>query len=396
MTLGLSLPCPSRHRASLRTGAPLGRSSRARRRAVARRRIVLGVSPRHDGRRNQVLPCAAWPPTTSATGCSRTTWGGDPVHRDVAVCATPEELQAFGRDGFLIREAAIGGDWLQSLTEALDRLTRAEWPAHRPPLDANGTASMAAEEMPARSWGRNSAPPARQGRRVPRPARLAAGVVRRARHDGAAGAPSGFVRPGLLCRCGTAGHALAPTPARHPEPPAALVFATTRHRLPDLSRRLERRHRRPLGGAGLAPLARPRATAAALRTHPGRANASPAGRQHGDHPRQPVATGASPRGWASDACSCCRTHRVGCANPRTAARRPPTVSPATCLPMAMGKHASCAWAGGALVDHSIDTPYRCEDNHYGEARAGWGDWTVSNRHSGSFGSYIKLVALTAS
>ena len=79
--------------------------------------------------------------------------GGEPAHREVAVCATPEELEALGRDGFLIREAAIGGDWLQSLTEALDRLTRAEWPAHRPPLDANGTASVAAEEMPARSWG---------------------------------------------------------------------------------------------------------------------------------------------------------------------------------------------------------------------------------------------------
>ena len=79
--------------------------------------------------------------------------GGEPAHREVAVCATPEELEALGRDGFLIREAAVGGDWLQSLRVALDRLTQKEWPAHRPPLDADGAASLVADDMPARSWG---------------------------------------------------------------------------------------------------------------------------------------------------------------------------------------------------------------------------------------------------
>lgn len=78
--------------------------------------------------------------------------GGEPAHREVAVCATPEELEALGRDGFLIREAAVGGDWLQSLRVALDRLTQKEWPAHRPPLDADGAASLVADDMPARSW----------------------------------------------------------------------------------------------------------------------------------------------------------------------------------------------------------------------------------------------------
>lgn len=73
--------------------------------------------------------------------------GEEPVRRDVAVCATPEELEALGRDGYLIREAAIEGDLLESLRAALDRLTRIEWPEHRPSPD------VAAEDLPARSWG---------------------------------------------------------------------------------------------------------------------------------------------------------------------------------------------------------------------------------------------------
>ena len=73
--------------------------------------------------------------------------GGEPLQRDVAVCAFPDELEALGRDGFLIRESAIDGDWLESLRGALDRLTEKEWPAHRPPPDADP------DELPTRSWG---------------------------------------------------------------------------------------------------------------------------------------------------------------------------------------------------------------------------------------------------
>lgn len=73
--------------------------------------------------------------------------GGEPLVRDVAVCARPDELESLGRDGFLIREAAITGDWLESLRRALDRLTEKEWPAHRPPPDARP------DEPPVRSWG---------------------------------------------------------------------------------------------------------------------------------------------------------------------------------------------------------------------------------------------------
>ena len=73
--------------------------------------------------------------------------GDEPLRRDVAVCATSDELEALDRDGFLIREAAIDGDWLESLRGALDRLTEQEWPAHRPPSDAH------TDELPSRSWG---------------------------------------------------------------------------------------------------------------------------------------------------------------------------------------------------------------------------------------------------
>lgn len=73
--------------------------------------------------------------------------GGELLKRDVAVCATPDELEALGRDGFLIREAAINGDRLEELRQALDRLAEQEWPAHRPPPDAPP------DELPTRSWG---------------------------------------------------------------------------------------------------------------------------------------------------------------------------------------------------------------------------------------------------
>jgi len=73
--------------------------------------------------------------------------GGEPLQRDVAVCAASDELDALGREGFLVREDAIGGDWLESLREAVDRLTKKEWPAHRPLPNTD------AEELPARSWG---------------------------------------------------------------------------------------------------------------------------------------------------------------------------------------------------------------------------------------------------
>ena len=217
--------------------------------------------------------------------------GGEPVHRDVAVCATAEELETLGRAGFLIREAAVGGDWLQSLRAALDRLTHKEWPDHRPPLDGDGATSFAAAEMPARSWGvilrhlldKDAAfhdllawPPALSV------ARAMMGPLVRLR--------------GLSARVSFAGAEPQDTPWHqhlrvipNPLPPwfsqphaiDCLIY------LDDLNDDTGA----PLGGAGLAPLARPRATAAALRTHPGRANASPAGWQHGDRPRQPVAPG---------------------------------------------------------------------------------------------------------
>ena len=78
--------------------------------------------------------------------------GGEPLRRDVAVCATPEELTAFGREGFLVREAAIGGDRLEALRDALDRLTRKEWPADRPAPGSDAAIGIQGEE-PARSWG---------------------------------------------------------------------------------------------------------------------------------------------------------------------------------------------------------------------------------------------------
>ena len=73
--------------------------------------------------------------------------GGDPVQRDVEVCATPAELATLDSQGFLIRESIIQQAWLGDLRSALDRLTEAEWDLHRPdsPTDPNGGSE--------RSWG---------------------------------------------------------------------------------------------------------------------------------------------------------------------------------------------------------------------------------------------------
>ncbi len=78
--------------------------------------------------------------------------GGEPLRREVAVCATPEELLGFGREGFLVREAAIDEDRLETLRDALDRLTKKEWPADRP-APGSETAIGRQSEEPARSWG---------------------------------------------------------------------------------------------------------------------------------------------------------------------------------------------------------------------------------------------------
>ena len=71
--------------------------------------------------------------------------GDAPKQREVEVHATPAELDALDRDGFLIRENAIEGESLESLRAAIDRLTEAEWPLHRPSEDEDG--------LPERSWG---------------------------------------------------------------------------------------------------------------------------------------------------------------------------------------------------------------------------------------------------
>ena len=51
--------------------------------------------------------------------------------RDIEVCATMDELETLQHEGYLIREGAIGDDWLQSLRDAIDRLMVLEWDQHR-------------------------------------------------------------------------------------------------------------------------------------------------------------------------------------------------------------------------------------------------------------------------
>ncbi|MCY4059877.1 MAG: hypothetical protein OXG44_17970, partial [Gammaproteobacteria bacterium] len=100
-----------------------------------------------EDRGGGVLRCVAMTTHRISYHVLKDHMGGEPLRRDVAVCATPDELESLGRDGFLIREAEIGGDWLESLRRALDRLTEKERPAHRPPPDTRP------DEPPARSWG---------------------------------------------------------------------------------------------------------------------------------------------------------------------------------------------------------------------------------------------------
>ena len=64
--------------------------------------------------------------------------------REVEVHATPEELDSLDEDGFLVRERAVEGDWLDELRSAIDKLADAEWPRIRPYNDDN---------LPERSWG---------------------------------------------------------------------------------------------------------------------------------------------------------------------------------------------------------------------------------------------------
>ena len=70
--------------------------------------------------------------------------GGGPDRRDVTVCATPGELATLDRDGFLIRESVIEGDWLLSLRTALDRVAEPE---------RHGRGPVGDDDLPARSWG---------------------------------------------------------------------------------------------------------------------------------------------------------------------------------------------------------------------------------------------------
>ena len=106
---------------------------------------LMDTRRRYHG--NGVLRCAAMTTHRINYHVLKDHMGGEPLRREVAVCATLDELESLGRDGFLIREAAIVGDWLESLRRALDRLTEKEWPAHRPPPDARP------DEPPAHSWG---------------------------------------------------------------------------------------------------------------------------------------------------------------------------------------------------------------------------------------------------
>ena len=67
------------------------------------------------------------------------------MKREVSVHASSDELLKLDQDGFLVRENAIQGRWLDSLRSALDRLTASEWYEHRP--------SDSGEELPDHSWG---------------------------------------------------------------------------------------------------------------------------------------------------------------------------------------------------------------------------------------------------
>ena len=66
--------------------------------------------------------------------------------RDIEVCATMDELEALQHEGYLIRERAIGDDWLQSLRDAIDRLMVLEWDQHRSEFEQP-------DEIPTRTFG---------------------------------------------------------------------------------------------------------------------------------------------------------------------------------------------------------------------------------------------------
>ena len=70
--------------------------------------------------------------------------GDAPIVREVDVHATPEELESLDRDGYLVRERVIEGEWLESLRSAIDRMAEAEWPEIRPYSEDN---------LPERTWG---------------------------------------------------------------------------------------------------------------------------------------------------------------------------------------------------------------------------------------------------
>ena len=70
--------------------------------------------------------------------------GDAPIVREVDVDATPEELESLDRDGYLVRERVIEGEWLESLRSAIDRMAEAEWPEIRPYSEDN---------LPERTWG---------------------------------------------------------------------------------------------------------------------------------------------------------------------------------------------------------------------------------------------------
>ena len=148
--------------------------------------------------------------------------GGEPARRDVTVCATPGELAALDRDGFLVRESVIEGDWLRALTTALDGLNETERRAWQPPV--------ADDDQPARSIVRHlldkdaafhdllTFPPALSS------------------HDGTVGTVEGSVRARIVCR-----RRVQDTPWHQhlrvvPNPLPPWVFSTARHRLLDLSR----------------------------------------------------------------------------------------------------------------------------------------------------------------
>ncbi|MDE2722697.1 MAG: hypothetical protein OXI59_04915 [Gemmatimonadota bacterium] len=56
---------------------------------------------------------------------------GSDHYYEVDVCASPEELQQFDREGYLVREGLFAGEDLKALQDALDRLEDRESGAFR-------------------------------------------------------------------------------------------------------------------------------------------------------------------------------------------------------------------------------------------------------------------------